>query len=293
MKTKFTLVYIVSFCACLFFSTAVSAADIRVTADRTQIQLNETFSLIFESSESVDGDPDFSPLEKDFSVLNKSSSSNISIVNGQYNKISRWTVALSPLHEGTVTIAPISFGNDKSQPLQITIKPIPTSGSRNKQPFISELEISTDSAYVQSQIIVTQRMLSSRNINGYEFSPLEISGVDVATEALGEVKSYQTKIANTPYLVLEKSVAIYPQTTGTLLIKPSIASARVAINKRPNRSSYDPFRSNTKTVRRSSDKKSISVNNVPESFRGKHWLPAIEVQLVEEFPENETFIAGE
>ncbi|HED33951.1 MAG TPA: protein BatD [Gammaproteobacteria bacterium] len=289
MKTKFILVYIISFCAYLFFSTA-SAADIRVTIDRTQIQLNETFTLTFESSDNVDDDPDFSPLANDFKIINKSTSSNISINNGQYKKISRWIVTLMPTKVGTLTIPAINFGSDQSSPYQVTIKPAQQSSRKKGAAFISELEISTDSAYVQSQIIVIQRLLSSRNINNYEFSPLEISGVDVATEALGDIKQYRTTIGSTPYIVLEKIHAVYPQTSGTLQIKPSLISARIALN---NRSSYDPFRSNSKTIRRFSDKKIINVKTIPDSFKGKHWLPAHEVQLVEEFPENTRFKAGE
>lgn len=293
MKTKFILIYIISLCTCLFLSTAsstASAADIRVTTDRTQIQLNDSFALTFESSDNVDDDPDFSPLANDFKIMGKSTSSNISINNGQYKKTSRWIVKLMAIKEGTFTIPAINFGSDQSPPYQVTIKPIQQSSGRKDANFISELEISTDTAYVQSQIIVTQRMLSSRNINGYEFSPLEISGVEVSNEVLGDIKQYQTTIGNTPYLVLEKSHAIYPQTSGTLLIKPSLASARITLN---NRSSYDPFRSNSKTVRRSSGKKTINVKTIPGSFKGRHWLPAHEVQLVEEFPENIQFKAGE
>jgi len=274
----------------LFFSTA-SAAEIRVIADRTQVELNETFGLIFESNESVDDDPDFSPLERDFKILSQGTSSNISIINGNYTKSSQWKLSLMPLRVGKLTIPSISFGKDKSPRQQITISPVQKSTGKSGEPFISELIVSTDSTYLQSQIIVTQRMLSSRNINGYEFSKLTISGVDAAIEPLSEkVKQYQTTRGTTPYLVLEHKYAVYPQAAGKLIIEPSLASARIAIN---NRSSYDPFRSNTKTVRRSSEKKVIEIKNIPKSFRGKHWLPAIEVQLVEEFPENQTFRAGE
>lgn len=68
------------------YSGSIYAADIKVQIDRTQIELNETFTLHFEASDDVDDDPDFSPLEKDFRILNKSTSSNISIINGQYQK---------------------------------------------------------------------------------------------------------------------------------------------------------------------------------------------------------------
>jgi len=274
----------------LLISTSANAADIQVRVDRNNIELNETFTLLFEASEDVDDDPDFSPLEKDFQVLNKSTSSNISIVNGQYTKNMRWNVSLMPTKIGTITIPSISFGSDKSPAYQITISPVKQSTSGSNEEFMSELDISTDSAYPQSQIVVTQRLLSSRNINGYEFSALQTSGVEVSTQALGEVKQFQTKRGNTPYLVLEQSFVMYPQTSGTLNIEPSIATARLALN---NRSSFDPFRNNTKTIRRASGNKTITVKPVPDAFSGKHWLPANEVQLVEEFPEASSYKVGE
>jgi len=280
---------------CLFMISftlplASIAADIKVSIDRAKIQLNETFTLVFEANDDVDENPDFSPLEKDFQILNQSTSSNISLINGKYTKSLRWNVSLIALREGNITIPSIKFGADKSPSYQITISPIQKSNGKSGEEFISELEVSTNSAYPQSQIIVTQRMLSSRNINGYEFSSLKFTGVEVSQEALGELKQYQTKRGETPYLVLEQSFAIYPQASGTLNIEPSIASARIALN---NRSQFNSFRSNSKTVRRVSENKTINVKPVPSSFKGKHWLPAKEVQLVDEFPEAQTFNAGE
>lgn len=274
----------------LFASFSVNAADIKIKVDRGSIQLNETFTLTFETNEDVDDDPDFTPLEKDFQVLNQSTSSNISLINGKYTKSMRWKVALMALKEGVLTIPPINFGSDKSPEVQLTIKPVQRSSGKSGEEFMSEVDINVSTAYPQSQIIITQRLLSSKNINGYEFSTLKTSGPEVAMEPLGEIKQYQTKRGDSDYLVLEKSFAVYPQATGTLIIEPSIATARLVID---NRSSYNSFRGNTKTVRRSSEKKTIQVKPVPSAFKGKHWLPAKEVQLVEEFPESASYIAGE
>jgi len=270
------------------------AADIQVKVDRTQIELNETFTLIFEASEDPDDSPDFSPLEKDFQVLGTSTSSNMSIINGNYTRSKKWNVTLIALRKGTITIPSISFGSDSSPAYQIEIREPQKSTGKQGEALISELDISISSAYPQQQIIVTQRLLSSSNINAYEFSPLKTSGVEITQQSLGENKQYQTKRGTTPYLVLEQRYAIFPQSAGELTIEPSIASARVAIqgNQR-NRSAFDPFRSNTKTLRRSSAQKTISVKPIPQAFKGKHWLAAKDVQLVEEFPESKIFSAGE
>lgn len=266
------------------------AADIQVKVDRNIIEMNETFTLLFEANSSVDDDPDFSPLEKDFQILGTSTSSNISIINGNYQKTTRWNVSLMPLHEGLITIPSINFGSDRSPQHQVKVNPVRTSSAGDNAEFISELSISTQSTFPQAQVIVTQRMLSSRNINGYEFSKLKTSGVDAAIQPLGELKQYQTQRGSTPYLVLEQRYVLYPQAAGKLTLEPSIASARLSLN---NRSGYDPFAGNTKTVRRASEQRSITVNPVPDAFNGAHWLPAIEVQLVEDFPENKKFKVGE
>ena len=279
-----------------FFLTSLTAqaADINVNVDRSQIELNETFTLIFESNEEPDDAPDFSPLEKDFQILNQGTSSNISIINGQYTRSKKWNVSLVARRTGTITIPEINFGSDTSPSYQITIKQPQKSSGKSGDALISELEVSTSSTYPQAQVIITKRLLSSSNINAYEFSDLDTSGVQITKEKLGEVKQYQTNRGGTPYLVLEQRYVIYPQSEGELKIKPVVASARIAIkSSRGNRSAFDPFLSNTKTLRRSSTSKTISVKPVPDSFKGKHWLAAKEVQLVEEFPQGDTFTAGE
>jgi len=293
MNIKYLLINLLLILLC-GFSANLYAADIQVKVDRNLIEINETFSLIFESNESPDDDPDFSPLEKDFQVLGTSTSSNMSIINGNYTRSKKWNVTLMALRTGTITIPSISFGSDASPSYQINIKAPQTSTGKAGETFISELDISTRSAYPQQQIIVTQRLLSSNNINAYEFSPLKTAGIEFSQEKLGDIKQYQTQRGGTAYLVLEQRHVIYPQSAGQLTIEPSIASARVAIQgNRGNRSTFDPFRNNTKTLRRSSEKKSITVKGIPNTFKGKHWLVAKEVQLVEEFPESTQFNVGE
>jgi len=278
----------------LLFALTAKAADISVKIDRTKIELNETFTLTFEASEDPDDDPDFSPLEKDFQVISKSSSSNMSIINGAYSRTKKWNITLIALRTGTLTIPQINFGSDTSPSYKVDITLPKKSTGRQGESFISELEISTNTSYPQAQIIVTQRLLSSSNITAYEFSPLKLSGVEVTSETLGDIKQFQVKRGDTPYLVLEQNYAIYPQSAGTLSIQPSVASARIAIQgSNRGRSAYDPFRSNTKTLRRSSEGKTITVKPMPDAFKGKHWLAAKEVQLVEEFPQGKTFKAGE
>ncbi len=281
---------------CYLFAFSSYAADILLKVDRTQIEFHETFKLSFKAEETPDDDPDFSPLKKDFKILNESTSHNVIIVNGKYSRSTTWTLSLTAKHKGTFTIPAISFGKDSSQSYQIIIKePKKSSGKPGKtnEPVISELVVSDGKAYPQQQIVVTQRLLSSKNITAYEFSPLQYQGVEVIEEALGEVKQYQTKYNDISYLVLEKNTAIYPQEAGELLIEPSVAGARITTEGTRRNGTFDPFQTNSRTIRRSSKEKSITINPIPNKFKSKHWLVAKEVQLVEEFPDGDSFKVGE
>lgn len=155
----------------LFANGSVLAADIQVKIDRQQIEVNQSFTLQFESSDDVDGEPDFSPLEKDFRIINQSSGSNISIINGEYRKSRHWSLTLIALRDGKLTIPSIQFGNDSSRAYQVEILPVKASEPGSQADFISELEVSREQVLLQGQVVVTQRLLSARNITAYEFSP--------------------------------------------------------------------------------------------------------------------------
>ena len=276
----------------LILPQSAIATDIQVKVDRASIQLNQPFTLVFEAKGDTDDEPDFSPLEQNFKLLgqSRSSSSNINLNTRGYTKIVRWQVNLIPLRKGSITIPSIQFGSDKSPQHTIQVKSVQQSNGKAGEDFISELILDKTNVYPQSQVIITQRMLSTRSISAFEFSDIDYSGVDIVIEPLGETKQYQTQRGDTPYLVLERRFVLYPQSSGTLNIEPSIASARIAMS---GRSPFNSFRSNTETIRRASSQKTLMVKSIPDSFTGSHWLPAKEVQLVEEFPDNRQHIVGE
>ena len=265
----------------LFFQVSIScAATITAQADRNPIQANESFNLIFEASGSVDDDPDFSPLKNDFSIINQSQSSSISIINGSYNKTTRWTLLLMPKQTGVFTIPSIAFGNDSSPQLRMTVKAEqPSSNGQNSDLFM-EVETSTKTTWVQGQIILTVRLLSATNISQFGISKLETGKFDIVSEQLGEDKRYQTNRNNTPYLVFERSFAIFPQQTGRLRIEPFLGEVEVASG---SNSYFDRFRRQSTIKRARSPAIEIQISGIPDQFSGKTWLPASEVKLVEEW----------
>lgn len=290
MMKRYSLILIALTCLSLI-SGALHAATITARTDRNPVQMNESIRLIFEATGSVDDDPDFSPLEKDFDIINQSQSSNISIINGSINRQKTWTLIIMPRQPGVFTIPSIEFGKDSSPQLRLIVKAVSQGATTENQPFFTELKLDTQQTYVQGQIIVTQRIYSSSNIARYGFGEIKTSGPDKVIETIGDEKQYQTKLGNTPYLVIERSYAMFPLASGTLEIEPAMVEASVVTTS----SNYnDPFRRNTTIKRARSEGHSITVKDVPASFRGKTWLPAAEVQLVEQWSdEDKQFKVGE
>lgn len=284
------ILFIALTCLALF-SSSLHAATITARTDRNPVQMNESISLIFEATGSVDDDPDFSPLEKDFDIINQSQSSNISIINGSMSRQKTWSLIIMPKRAGVFTIPSIAFGSDNSPQLRLTVKPASQNSASGNQPFFTQLEVDTQQTYVQGQIIVTQRMYSSSNIARYGFGELKTHGLDTVIETIGEEKQYQTKLGNQPYLVIERSYALFPQVSGILEIEPALVEASVVTS---SSNTYDPFRRNTTIRRARSEGHSIEIMDVPASFRGSTWLPAAEVQLVEQWSDdNKQFKVGD
>ena len=287
--TKFIINLILLFTA---ITQPVIAATITAQVDRNPVGLNESFNIIFEATGSPDDDPDFSPLEKDFDILGKSSSSNISIINGDYKKSKKWNVSVYAKRAGILTIPSISFGKDSSPALRLNVKKASQQSTTQTTDFFLEVEANPEETWAQGQIILTLRFMSSKNLSSFSgFSKPEIKNLDAVIEQLGEDKQYQTQRGTKPYLVIERSYAIFPQQNGLMHIPPIIAEARISSG---SRSMFDPFQRGGKTTRVRSKALDIQVAGVPANYNAKNWLPAAEIQLVEEWPQNPpVFTAGE
>lgn len=286
---RYTLLWLI--CSVSPQAFALATAIIQVHTIPAELYENEPFNLIFQTIDSVDGAPDFSPLEKDFTITNTTQRNDFDIFTGKFARNDNWVVELIPDKAGRFHIPEIAFGNDHSPGITIIIQPRNQLKNPGQQTFISELDVSHSKAFVRSQIIVTQRMLSTRRTARPSFSELKISGVNVMLEKLGEGKAFDIERNDTTYHVIEINHAIYPQQAGQLLIEASVAVAQVAAN---GDGSINPFMNNAITKNASSEPIKIQIDAIPTIFNQNNWLPAKEVRLLEKWTEtNTTFNVGE
>jgi hypothetical protein len=248
-------------------------AEIKVSVDRNPVQMNETFQLVFELDENPDRDPDFSPLRKDFLVLGNNRSSSLSIINGDYRRSVKWTLQLMAKDVGEFEVPPIRFDRQRSEPLKITVKPARPSSLPDDQ-LALEMLVDETRAYVQSQIVLTLRLLSAVDISAYQFGDISIDSLDTVAEPLGDVRQYQTRVGDKAYLVLEKQFALFPQQSGRLEISPVLAEVRL-----PSRQAYDPFQTGGEVRRLRSQPVSVEVMPIPAEYDASYWLPARRLEL--------------
>ena len=200
----------------------------------------------------------------------------------------KWTLQLMPRQIGEFVIPAIRFGDERSEPVEITVKQSSIASVPEDQQVL-ELTLDNSEVYVQSQVVLTMRLLSATDIAAYQFGDIDTQDVDLVIEPLGDVRQYQTSIADRPYLVLEKQFALFPQQSGQLEIPPVLAEVRL-----PSRSSFDPFNSGGKVRRFRSQPLLIDVKPIPAGFSGDYWLPAERVELREQWPADlNGLVAGE
>ncbi|MDH3858590.1 MAG: BatD family protein, partial [Gammaproteobacteria bacterium] len=263
-------------------------AEVEVNIDRNPVQVNESFQLVFSLDQSPDREPDFSILQQHFLILSNNRSNSISIINGEYQRSVKWTLQLMAKQIGEYMIPAIRFDKERSKPFQIKVLPSSLASVPQDQ-LVLELLVDKPEAYVQSQVIVTLRLLSATNVSAYNFGDISTDNLDVVIEPLGDERQYQTRIADKSYLVLEKQFALFPQQAGRLGLEPVMAEVRLSSS-----SAFDPFRTGGEIKRLRSQPVFIDVEPIPPEFAGSYWLPASGLELREAWQSDlDNLVAGE
>lgn len=274
----------------VFFSAALQAANITVSTSRNPVTLDDSFHLIYEADSNVDDDPDFSPIYQYFDILNSSQSTNMRSINGNWSMKKTWDLSVIAKDVGKFTIPPIAFGSDTSPAIQVTVlnSSSPNSASPNGQSTIPAkifLESSLDkkTGWVQAQFIYTIRLLRTVGIASASLTEPESNDPDAIIEKLSE-DNYTTTRNGISYEVFERRYAIFPQRSGQLKINPVTFEGRV--NATQPRTIFDQFRMSGQLKRLRSKAVSATVKAAPAAIKLQDWLPASELQLVEEWSDD-------
>lgn len=275
-----SLVSMIAMTLMMLLSMSANAAQINVAIDRNPIALTNSFQLTFSATKSPDDDPNFAPLQQDFDIINQQKSNQLSWVNGSTNRTIQWTLNVMAKRSGDLQIPAISFGDDASQPLSITVtESTSVNAVSNDNELFLEVEANPIDTYVQAQILYIVRFYHRINLAQATLSDPELDNAVI--EKIAEDTQYNTQIKGMTYRVTERKYAIFPQQSGTMTIAPLVLTAE-AISDDP-RSPYNSFFSqhSTQTKRVLSKAINLNVQAAPANFSGKHWLPAQQLTLRE------------
>ncbi len=262
------------FVVVLLVGTADSQAEVRATIDRQNVSLGDTLRLTITATENEEiADTDLRPLLVDFEILQRSTSTSTSIVNGQRTHSRQISLDITPRRQGALEIPPVRVGRGRSNSLSVNVGP-PADSIATEETVLFEAELDRDSVYVQGQVILTLRIHQAINLDNRGVSELKLE--DAFVKQL-EQKSFQRNIDGRPWLVHEIRYAIFPAYSGTLEIPPQTFSGR---ESRPRRSFFD-LNSGGRLLQRKSEPLTIEVLPRPSSFTGDTWLPASLVSIEE------------
>jgi hypothetical protein len=258
------------------FSTNVFATDITVSLDRSPVSVDESFQIIFTASESPDADPDFSPLEQDFTIQNQSQNSRTEFVNGKLNRILQWAVTVMANDSGNLIIPVIKFGSDSSPALKIVVSPSSTNNktSRDDDLYL-EVSVNTEKPFIESQVLYTVKLFRRVDLAKANLSEPELN--DAVIEKLADDTNYTTQVSGVTYVVIERKYAIFPQKSGAAIIKPLILTADTVARSRQANSFFNSQITQRRIIK--SNFITLNVQPIPENTENSHWLTAENVEL--------------
>ena len=263
----------------------VCAQDVvlRASVDRTTIRENESFTYVLAVQGQVRDEPDVSLLTANFEVLQRSRNTSIQMLGGRTSQVTEWRFQLMPRRSGTFTLPPVELAGELSNPVELQILPA-LAGDAPGDIFL-EVEISPATAYVQSQVIYTQRLNRAVSTGRSSLTPPDVTGGETIVVPLGEDREYQTVRDDRTFIVLERRYAVFPQVAGELTIQPMVFEAVVITAS--GFSSLQRFRSEPVGL------SVLPAVAPPPELAGAAWLPASQVEIEQRWSgDPEEFTAG-
>jgi hypothetical protein len=272
----------------LFLVAIPSWASLSSTVDRTQIETNETLQLTVRySGKAPSGEPDFSGIERDFSIASNSRQQQYSWVNGQSTSYTDWKILLIPKRQGKLTIPSLNFMGSRSQAVVINVRPAdPSANATSGQPVFIETTVDKDMAFIQEQIILTHRLHYSVPLQDISISEFEIP--DAIIQQISEER-FNKRINGKNYSIIEIKFALFGQSVGKL----KIPSQRFTAFETSN-SGFGGFFSRGNRVIRLTEEKIVNIAAIPAHLSASRWMPSSQVRIEQSWSDNSsTLTAGE
>lgn len=273
----------------LLLSTAAYADvnSLEATIDRNPVMLDEAIRLTVTADGSAGRDAfDSSPLLKDFVVGRTSVSSQTSIVNFDTKRTTVWTTTLFPRKEGTFTIPSLTIEGKSTKPIQVKVIPVQEQSNVARDYFVTT-DIDVKEAYLNQQLLYTVKLFLSSNIERGSLQAPEMQNAEITQ--LGEDKQYTDIVNGRRYQIIERQFAVVPQASGEFTLRGPIFTGEVMA---ANTNQRFGFFNRTQQINRVGPDITVNIKPIPQGI-DYPWLPSEMVRVDEEWPQGDSFVAGE
>nr|WP_321825232.1 BatD family protein [Alteromonas macleodii] len=280
---------LIVFLLTLLLSTAAYADvhSLEATIDRNPVMLDEAIRLTVTADGSADRDAfDSSPLLKDFVVGRTSVSSQTSIVNFDTKRTTVWTTTLFPRKEGTFTIPSLTIEGKSTKPIQVKVIPVQEQSNVARDYFVTT-NIDVKEAYLNQQLLYTVKLFLSSNIERGSLQAPEMQNAEITQ--LGEDKQYTDIVNGRRYQIIERQFAVVPQASGEFTLRGPIFTGEVMA---ANTNQRFGFFNRTQQINRVGPDITVNIKPIPQGI-DYPWLPSEMVRVDEEWPQGDSFVAGE
>ena len=274
-------------------AAAQAFADVKASLDASQVAVGETVQLTLERDGQTGGQPDISSLQQDFDILGTSSSTIFQLLNGSASEKTQVVLTLAPKVTGHLTIPPLSWNGERSQPLSLDVtgpggQP-GTAGAPAAAAVFMETTASPQQPYVEGAVHLTVRLYMAEPLYRADLELPESS--DVVVKRLGSDEDSQAERNGQSYQVVTRQFVLFPLHSGKLTLPGPVLDADVTVTQPSSVPGRDPFNGifggspfggmlrTVRPIRLSGDPIVLLVQPRPAAAVGNYWLPASDVTL--------------
>jgi len=282
VKQQWLKHWVLGWVVMLFMGAAPVGAAVTLQVDRNPVVAGEPFNLSISVAGHVSASPDFSPLQRDFHIMGTNQRTDVKVVNGEMQQKTTWEVTLFAREAGALEIPALRVNNERTEPVKLTAEKNTASANsaQSGNDVLIELEMDTQTPYVQQQVLLTQRLLyavpflpNQASMTHPDWRPGRGKGM---IQQLGNVQRFTTTRQGRHYDVIERRYAIFPQNSGDMLLDHTVFTG--VMESAGSGSFTDPFGLTGQRIRRSSKPLSLQVQPQPNT-QTDHWLPAQSLTL--------------
>ena len=266
-------------------ASPITQAGVTAKVDRNTIDLNESFLLEVVVDSDINIEPDITALEEIFEIGQRSQLSNTMYVNGEITRSRTWTYQLMAKNTGQFEIPPVLVGTERSRPIPITVR-LPTNSPPGEADVFITSEVDFTETHVQAQVLYRIKVYRAVPTRQPALRDPVFGGAEVLIELAGDERSYEARLNDRTYNVVERVYALFPQESGEVTVSPARFEARVLRDGRITGRKVFESESQTITV--------MPIPAPPPEFPNAAWLPARDLQLGESWSrEVDELSAGE